>query len=244
MQTEYIPIYGNHAVREALLARPEAVKVVYFAETYAQEEIKELAHKHSIPERKLSGKTMPKEVPSDAVHQGVVAEIDAATLMQSFPEFLSNLNVENGTGLVILGEIHDPHNVGAIIRSAAAFGVSGVLIPVHRQAQVTGAVFKVSVGAAFRVPLVSVTNVNHAIAELKNAGFWIYGLDGEGTQPLNTERFTKPSAFVLGNEATGIRTKTLEHCDISLRIPITRSTESLNASTAAAVTLYAWTVQK
>jgi 23S rRNA (guanosine2251-2'-O)-methyltransferase len=90
------------------------------------------------------------------------------------------------------------------------------------------------------MPLVSIGNVNHTISDLKKRGFWIYGLDGEATQSVTDEDFAKPSVFILGNEGSGIRQKTLEHCDIPLRIPISQKTESLNASVAAAVVCYEW----
>lgn len=97
------------------------------------------------------------------------------------------------TALVILGELQDPHNVGAIIRSAAAFGVSAILMPEHNQAPVTGTVVKVSAGMAFRIPLVTVPNVNSAIRDLKERGFWVYGLDGEAKQTLPKEQFDAPA---------------------------------------------------
>jgi 23S rRNA (guanosine2251-2'-O)-methyltransferase len=243
MNTEYTMMYGKHAVHEVLTVRPDIVKMVYTMATFNDTGILALMRKAKIQERELNPKRLPKNVSSDAVHQGIIAEIDAEKLMLSLEDFVRDTTIINTTALVLLGEIQDPHNVGAIIRSAAAFGVAGVLIPTHRQTQITGSVIKVSAGTAFRVPLISITNVNHTIAELKKLGFWIYGLDGAATTSLQEEHFEKPSVFILGNEATGIRQKTLEHCDISLRIPLSSEVESLNASVAAAVVLYAWSVQ-
>jgi 23S rRNA (guanosine2251-2'-O)-methyltransferase len=142
-----------------------------------------------------------------------------------------------------LGEVQDPHNVGAVVRSAAAFGLRGVLIPKHRQAGVTGTVVKVSAGMAFKIPLVEVANANRTIEDLKKMGFFIYGLDGEGDVALPLEDFSKPSVFVLGNEGEGMREKTKEHCDSILSIPIHGRAESLNASASAAVVFYAWSSQ-
>ena len=141
--------------------------------------------------------------------------------------------------------------MGAIIRSAAAFGISAVLIPEHNQAPVTGTVVKASAGMVFRIPLVSIGNVNQAIMILKEKGFWIYGLAqhqirfgaglaAEGTNTPGSEVFDTPSAFVIGNEGGGIREKTLEACDVTLSIPIHSRTESLNASVAAAIVFYEW----
>ena len=105
------------------------------------------------------------------------------------------------------------------------------------------AVVKVSAGMAFRIPLVSVGNVNTTIRDLKEQGFWIYGLAGEAEKGLSDERFDAPAVFVLGNESKGIREKTLEHCDILLSIPTDPRCESLYAAASAAVALYAWSTQ-
>jgi 23S rRNA (guanosine2251-2'-O)-methyltransferase len=240
MTNEITYIYGKHAVKEALLARPDVVRVVHIAEATIDTEMSALITRTKISRKTFNPKKLPTGVARDAVHQGIIAEIDTSKLLVDFVDFLRSHKITNDTALAILGEVQDPHNVGAVIRSAAAFGITAVLIPEHRQAQVTGTVIKVSVGTAFRVPLVNIGNVNQTIADLKDKGFWIYGLDGEAEHSITTETFERPSAFILGNEATGIRQKTLEHCDIALRIPMSSSAESLNASVAAAVVFYAW----
>ena len=157
--------------------------------------------------------------------------------------FLAGREFDAGTALVVLGEVQDPHNVGAIIRSAAAFGVSAVLLPERRQAPITEVVERASAGAVRDIPLISIGNVNQALLTLKEKGFWIYGLAGEGDHSLSGEHFDAPAAFVLGNEGEGLREKTREQCDIVLSIPIHSRVESLNVSNAAAVALYAWSVQ-
>ncbi len=240
MNDEIAVIYGKHAVKEALMVRPDVVREVHLIDDEQNSELFSLIKKAKIMSRELNPKKLPKGVPSDAVHQGVAAFIDTSKLVVSFDDFIESLEVTGDTALAILGEVQDPHNVGAIIRSAAAFGLAGVLIPEHRQAPVNGTVVKVSAGMAFRVPLVSIGNVNQTIKDLKEKGFWVYGLDGEATQSIADENFEKPSVFILGNEGSGIRLKTLEHCDIPLRIPMAGGAESLNASVAGAVVFYAW----
>jgi len=118
--------------------------------------------------------------------------------------------------------------------------LSAVLIPEHNQAGVTGAVVKTSAGMAFRIPLVSIGNVNHALDVLKEKGFWIYGLAMDGTTALGTDAFDAPTAFVVGNEGAGIREKTLATCDATISIPMHTRTESLNAAVSAAVVFYEW----
>ncbi len=235
-------IYGKHAVEEAIEARPDIVRAVYVLTGTDYVGVSKLISKSGMVKRAVEVKKLPKGVPTDAVHQGIVAEIDTSLLMVDYEEFIRMHTVSNDTAFALLGELQDPHNVGAIIRSATAFGISAVLIPEHRQAQITGSVIKVSAGMVFRIPLVRIGNVNQTIEDLKARGFWTYGLEGEATQSVSDERFEKPSVFVLGNEGTGIRQKTLEHCDIPLRIPMAKGAESLNASVAAAVVFYAWSV--
>jgi 23S rRNA (guanosine2251-2'-O)-methyltransferase len=239
MNEKVIAIYGKHAVHDACVLRTEAVRAVYLVDS-ADAGIRREIQQTGVPIKLLDPRKLPGDIEKDAVHQGYVAEIDLEKLTRPYDAFIKAREVTDDTAFVILGEIQDPHNVGAIIRSAAAFGVTAVLIPEHRQAQITGSVIKASAGMAFRMPLVSIGNVNHTISDLKKRGFWIYGLDGEATQSVTDEDFAKPSVFILGNEGSGIRQKTLEHCDIPLRIPISQKTESLNASVAAAVVCYEW----
>ena len=201
-------IYGKHALREALLNAPKAVYKVFFDKEMDDKDMRELVRKNHILAGVLSGNTIPRDIESAASHQGVIALLSGENLTKEYKEFITNLTITPNTALVLLAEVQDPHNVGAVIRSSAAFGISGVIIPEHNQAPVTGAVVKVSAGMAFRVPLVSVGNVNQTIRDLKERGFWVYGLDGEGKAPLGSEKFDRPTLFVLGNEGRGIREKT------------------------------------
>lgn len=237
---EKIYMYGRNALREALLSAPHTVKKVHIDENAKDAELSELLKKHGIPTFAMNKAEADRSVGADTSHQGVIAVIDAAELMQSYGDFINGLEVTDDTSVVVLGEVQDPHNVGAIIRSAAAFGASAVLIPSHNQAPVTGTVVKTSAGMAFRIPLVSIGNVNETLRDLKERGFWVYGLAMEGSIPLDQEGFEKASAFVLGNEGTGLREKTLETCDIALSIPMHPRCESLNVAVSAGVVLSAW----
>ena len=245
--SEKVYIYGKHALMEALTegALPEGkqakvIRKVFLAPDLHDGELQALLKKHNIPTAALAKGSGKEFVGRDAVHQGVIAILDPSALLISFDAFLSTLTVEKNPAVAVLGEVQDPHNVGAIIRSAAAFGLSGVLIPEHNQAGITGAVVKTSAGMAFRIPLVSIGNVNHALAVLKEKGFWIYGLAMDGTVVLGTDAFDAPAAFVVGNEGAGIREKTLTACDATLSIPMHARTESLNAAVSAAVVFYEW----
>ena len=239
MNEKTVHIYGKYAVRDACLFHPKAVRSVSLADS-VDTETRKIAQSAGIRVERFDGKRLPQDVAPDAVHQGCFASVDLDMLTKGYDAFIGSYSVTPHTAFVLLGEIQDPHNVGAIIRSAAAFGISAVLLPEHRQAQITGSVIKASAGMAFRVPLVSIGNVNHTISDLKKRGFWVYGLDGDATHTVAEEGFEKASVFILGNEGAGIRQKTLEHCDITLQIPISKETESLNASVAAAIVCSEW----
>jgi len=240
-ETTYI--YGKHAVKEALEHAPRFVKKVFLSsEAQKDPELRALVRKANVTAMDLRASEAEKLVGVGAVHQGMVALVNPDALLQDFKDFIGNLNATEDTALVLLHELSDPHNVGAIIRSAAAFGAAGVLIPPHRQSPITGAVVKASAGMAFRVPLVAIGNMNYTIETLKEAGFKIYSLAMEGERDVSKEKFDAPSAFIIGNEGEGIRAKTLEHSDAVLRIPMHSRTESLNASVSAAIVLYQWSV--
>lgn len=238
-----ILIYGRHAVEEALAHRSDIVRDVYLSENVADTALTKRITGQGIPITRFKSKQPPRGVDKDAVHQGVIATISESGLTTPYKPFISDLSITPDTALLILGEVQDPHNVGSVIRSAAAFGIAGVLIPPHRQAQITGSVIKVSAGMAFRVPLVSVSNVNTTLRDLKERGFWAYGLAGDGGTALPDEQFSKPSVFVLGNEGEGLRKVTREVCDELLSIPQSAQCESLNAATSAAIVLYGWASQ-
>lgn len=241
MKEDKIYLYGKHALREALLARPVAVSKVFLDANAARDpEIAELVKKVGITPSAMKGGDAAQKVGGDAVHQGVIAVINPDKLYISLDDILARVDMGTNPCFVLLDELHDPHNVGAIIRSAAAFGASAVLMPEHNQSPVTGTVIKTSAGMAFRIPIVRIGNVNQTIRTLKDKHMWVYGLVMEGTAALNKTTFDTPTLFVVGNESTGIREKTLELCDVTLSIPMHPGCESLNASVATSVVLYEW----
>jgi 23S rRNA (guanosine2251-2'-O)-methyltransferase len=194
--------------------------------------------------RILNPKRLPGGLRPDAVHQGIIAGVLVSDLVVPYKDFMANYAVTPDSAFLVLGEVQDPHNVGAVIRTAAAMGIAGVMIPPHNQAPVNGTVVKVSAGMAFRIPLIDIRNVNATLRDLKERGFWTYGLAGEaGARDVTREEFTKPSVFVLGNEGEGLREKTRAACDDLIAIPMHPRCESLNAAASAAIVLYAWSAQ-
>ncbi|KND50666.1 MAG: 23S rRNA (guanosine2251-2'-O)-methyltransferase [Parcubacteria bacterium C7867-001] len=232
-------IYGKNALMEALESAPQVIKRVHLSPDVSDAALRSKLKQRGIPVSELKAGEANRKVGDDKTHQGVIAVVDTGLLVRSFDDFIRELTPTKATALAVLGEVQDPHNVGAIIRSAAAFGLAGVLIPEHNQAQVTGTVVKTSAGMAFRIPLVSIGNVNTTLRTLKDKGFWIYGLAMDGEQ-IQNENFDAPAVFVFGNEGDGIREKTLETCDITLSIPMHPRTESLNVAVSAGIVFHAW----
>jgi 23S rRNA (guanosine2251-2'-O)-methyltransferase len=240
---EKIYIYGKHALMEALAHAPHTVRKVFLSPEVNDADLRALLKNANLTPGVLKTREIDHMVGRETAHQGVIAVTDPGALLLDFKQFLAKLHPTENTMLVLLDELTDPHNVGAIIRSAAAFGAAGVLLPVHNQAPITGTVVKTSAGMAFRVPLVSIGNVNQAVDALAKMGFRTYGLVMNGLQNIVEEKFDAPALFIVGNEGEGIRQKTMERCDVGLRIPMNARTESLNASVSAAVVLYQWSVR-
>lgn len=156
--------------------------------------------------------------------------------------FLQDIEGKNGA-VVLMHEMNDPHNVGAIIRSAAAFGALGVIVPTHNQSPISETVERVSVGTIHNVPIVKVVNINTAILKLKDAGFWIYGLTEKGSDSIYKTEFDKKTVIVVGNEHSGIAPEALKKCDFKIKIPIDKKVDSLNASVSASIALYEFSRQ-
>jgi len=178
-------------------------------------------------------------VPHDAPHQGVVIEVEP--LEDAWLDELITDSPE-GSVLLVLDQVTDPHNVGAILRSVAAFGAVGIVTQDRHSPPESGVVAKAASGALERVPWVRVVNLARALEEIGNAGFWRIGLAGDADLELKDALGSPRIALVLGAEGAGLRPNTREHCDAIARLPITDAVESLNVSNAAAVALYAATV--
>ena len=242
-------LYGKNPLQEAILfskrkgAMPlEEVFITKAAE--ADSAIMSLLQANKISYSIITSHEIESIVGKSAVHQGVLASLNRAVLYTPLEQVLETISLEKQPLFVLIDELQDPHNVGAIIRSAVAFGASAILIPEHDQTQITGTVIKASAGTAFSIPLVHIGNVNTTLLKLKEKGFWIYALTGDGETSLTSVAFDAPSVIVIGSEGSGIAKKTLEHADFRLSIPIDPLCESLNASNAVAVTLYEWRKQQ
>jgi len=225
---------GIHPVAEALRSghAMERVLVAQGAGGTRIQEIVDLARKASIPVR-FEPRSALDRLAGSAAHQGVVALGAAKKYADLETACASNL-------VVVLDGVEDPHNLGAIIRTAHAAGAGAVIIPERRAAGITDVVAKAAAGALEHLPVVRVTNVNRTLEELKERGFWIYGLDERGTDVYSKVDYASPTAFVLGGEGKGLHEQVRKHCDLLLRIPMAGAISSLNVSVAAGVVLFEW----
>ncbi len=178
-------------------------------------------------------------LPAGSVHQGVA--LDAAPLPETDLEDLCRLPEDERPGaVVVLDQVTDPHNVGAILRSAAAFGAGAVIVTERHAPETTGVLAKSASGGVDAIPLIRVTNLARALGELQKAGYWCIGLDESGKRTLPELDLTGRVAIVLGAEGDGLRRLTQERCDDLARLPTGGLIQTLNVSNAAAVALYEW----
>jgi 23S rRNA (guanosine2251-2'-O)-methyltransferase len=234
-------VTGRNAVLEALRAEMP-VEGIYLA-THLDaddrtQEILEIAHARSLPMFEASRLDLDK-ITEGAVHQGVAMKVPPYDYKDA--EDLLDAAAEAGEPplIVALDNITDPRNLGAVLRSAGAFGAHGVLVPERRAAGVTASAWKVSAGAAARVPVARATNLARELAELKKSGCFVVGLDAGGDMQVGELAYaTDPLVLVIGSEGKGLSRLVREACDAIVSIPIATTTESLNAAVAAGITLY------
>jgi 23S rRNA (guanosine2251-2'-O)-methyltransferase len=231
-------VVGFHAVTARLRQRPDSVRAIYVAGARHDARARDLLDRaraagvtvHPVDERRLA------ELGRGERHQGVVAVVDATLPHVTLADLLEH--PPEPPLLLVLDGVTDPHNLGACLRSADAFGAHAVVVPKDRAVGVNATVAKAASGAADTVPVVTVTNLARALRELKDAGVWIVGADAGGESLFDAD-VTGPIAWVLGAEGEGLRRLTREHCDRIVGIPLAGAVESLNVSVAAGICLYA-----
>ncbi|HEY0239265.1 MAG TPA: 23S rRNA (guanosine(2251)-2'-O)-methyltransferase RlmB [Friedmanniella sp.] len=234
-------VVGRNAVLEAMEAGIP-VKSAYVAEGAERDdrlrEVFKLAADRSTPMLQVTRVELDR-LTAGAIHQGLALQLPEYTY--AHPDDLLASALDSGTQplIVALDSITDPRNLGAVIRSAAAFGAHGVLIPERRSAGMTAAAWKTSAGAAARLPVARATNLNRTLRAYSDAGLRLVGLDGEAETDLAaTEGIDGPLVLVVGSEGAGLSRLVREACDAMASIPMTSTVESLNAGVAAGIALY------
>jgi 23S rRNA (guanosine2251-2'-O)-methyltransferase len=226
---------GIHPVAEALRAgRPlDRVHIARGAGGQRLQEIIDLCRRQSIPVR-FEERASLDRLARGVSHQGVVA-LGGGQKYHELEEVLPGARM-----IVVLDGIEDPHNLGAVIRTAHAAGASAVLIPERRAAGISPVVAKAAAGALAHLPLIREVNINRALEKLKENGFWIYGLDERGEMSYDKVDYASPAALVLGAEGKGLHQQVKKRCDVLVAIPMAGSIASLNVSVAAGIALFDW----
>lgn len=232
---EYVS--GRNAVRELLRSRQQTVNKIYVSRTArgsAIDDVIALAREQKVPVHHVPAEKTDALSPGN--NQGIVAEIAAGAYLD-LDDLLKLVADKPDLLLVLLDGIEDPHNLGAIIRNAVAFGAHGMIIGKWRCASITGTVLKTSAGASEHIPIARVTNIAETVSALKERGIWVIGTDQTGA-PLAKQTFGYPLCIVIGSEGEGMHRLVKERCDAVVAIPQTTTISSLNASCASAVILY------
>ncbi len=232
-------MYGRKPVESQLERDPARVEKIWVRQglpPQALARIRELGSQHRIPVQEVPGKKLADLV-GPVNDQGVVAQLSAATYTD-FADWLPTVDTSTLPVVLVLDGIEDVANFGAILRTAAGAGAAAVLVPKHGQAPVNATVMKTSAGTAGLVPIVRVTNLNSSIRDLKDAGFWVCGLDQRAPDLAWHKDLRMALAIVVGGEGSGMHQKTRELCDFLVRFPMAHGIESLNAGVSAALLAY------
>ena len=228
-------LVGVHSVLEALRAGRsiDRLLVARGAGGQRMQEIIELCRSASIPVR-FEPRDALDRLAGGTAHQGILA-VAAVQRYAALEDVMAGAKM-----LVVLDGVEDPHNLGAVIRTAHAAGADAVVAPERRAAGLSDVVAKAAAGALEYLPVVRAGNVNRALETLKAHGFWIYGLDERGDRSYDQVDYASPAALVFGGEGKGLHHQVKQHCDFLVRIPVAGKISSLNVSVAAGVVLFEW----
>lgn len=229
-------LYGKHAVNAALLNEDrQCIRLLVTAES--ENDLPHDDMPENITPEIVSRHDIERFVPTDAVHQGMVMMVEPLPAI-AIEDVCNNTNDKKTSTVIVLDQVTDPHNVGAIMRSAAAFDADAVIMTDRNAPKESGTLAKSASGSLELVPLVQVTNLSRALQILKQNGYWSIGLDGGTSEILGDSEIPEKAVIVMGAEGKGLRKLTEEHCDYVVKLPISEKVESLNVSNAAAITLY------
>lgn len=227
-------LYGRHAVIAALKNPNRQISKVLVTKENA-DELKGLASPVLI--HTVDRKEIDRILPSDAVHQGFAAYVKALDNVE-IEDVIAMAEEKDNCHVLILDQVTDPQNVGAIIRSCVAFDALALIMQDKNSPDENGAMAKASVGTIELLPICRVTNLSRAIQQLQSAGFWAIGMDGLAETTIDKMNKAGKNAIVMGSEGKGMRRLVEENCDMTVKLPTSDKVESLNVSTAAAIALY------
>ena len=226
-------IYGKNPVIEAINAK-KALKV-FLVHNFNDQKVINLIRDNKLPVVNISPNEMEKMC-DGGVHQGLAAELKPYQTV-SLEEIIIKANKKNKKIIVMLDNINDPHNLGAILRSADVFEVAGIVLPKHNSVSLNATVAKTSAGAINYVPVAVVNNLNQAIKTLKEEGYWVVSTDGSATIDYSSIKYDFPVVVVIGSEGKGVSPLVLKNSDYVVKIPQFGHVNSLNASVAAGILL-------
>ena len=237
-------IYGFHAIIAVLLVKPTEIIEITLAAARDDERAKQilqLAQTHQITVKRASMRDLTEHLNGVSLHQGVMASVHGPIEYDDQDLFALveyHLGLSRSLLLVMCDNIQDPHNLGAIMRSAEAFGAHALIAPNRNSATLTPAARKVASGADATLPFIQVTNLSRCLDQLAKMGVWRVGLTEHAKEDLAEIDFNGPIILVMGSEGSGLRKNTQAHCDFLARIPLQGQTSSLNVSVAAGIALY------
>lgn len=223
-------MYGKHAVLSALNNKHRNITQIFCNQEMFDQSAKMIcAYKYEI----MKDYSLNQMLKQQSNHQGIIAKVYSI-----FHYNIDILTLANINKLLILDQITDPQNIGSIIRSAAAFNIESIILPIHHTPDENATIAKAASGALEFVKIIKVTNLHQTIKTLKTIGFWIIGFDGNAITYPSNNLFTGKIAMVFGAEDTGLRRLTAETCDYLIKIPISKNIESLNVANAVTIALY------
>ena len=227
-------LYGKHVVAMAVQNPRRRILEIYATKETAAE----MNLPKNIPVHPADRKLLDSLVGQGAVHQGIVAKCEPLPVMD-LKDFIKSIKDQDKCLVIMLDQVTDPHNIGAIMRSAVAFNASAIIMPEAGAPSESGTLAKSASGATELIPVVRVSNLARAMEVLKKAEFWCIGLDGYAKDYITDRKLPQKSVLILGAE-DGMRRLTLENCDMVVKLPMNSAIESLNVSNAAAVAMYEW----
>lgn len=229
-------VYGKNVFSQ-IQERPDEIQEIYIQENLRDKKVLDAVDRLKRVKVNRVSRAVLDKLSDKGVHQGIVARVKDIDLV-SLENLIELAKKQEHPLLVALDELQDPHNLGAILRTCDAAGVSGVLMTKHNSATLTSAAIKASTGAAYTVPMAVVANMAQALEKCKEAGFWIAGTAFEGAKDYREGMVDEPLVLVIGNEGKGISRNVLKHCDYKVKLPMKGTVQSLNASVATAILLY------